>query len=168
MIILSGTLNAYFSGPFNIAASIVMSKSVGITSRIATFFGDILNSIPFFPVFFKGMLTTPTLFNQSVKGIGSITTKIIPLVGQGYYYLSGLFAPIISMFFVRIATRYEKAISNLKNPFGKFIALYISIFCALVPTIYNANIAIKNLCNVMIFYWIVSLRNDEDLEEKYR
>lgn len=161
--ILTGMLNAYFNGPYNVAIGVMISDKV----NIMTFFGDILNSIPFFPVFFGQMITSPQQFNWIVKGEGTGVTKIIPLISQGSIYFTPIFAPLLTVLVVSIARKYEKRARYYTRIFNRISSSYLSIFCAITPFLYNANILIKNLCNFAIIMCILRLNAKNTREDTY-
>lgn len=146
---LSGVLNSYFCGPYNISIGVSMSSQLNAKS----FFYDCLTSIPFLPSFVGDVVTSPKLFNGYIKGAGSTTSKIIPMIGQGYGYLS-VFAPFFSAVAIRLAVFFEKRSYGREKGLSNVLLIFATIVCCVSPFIYNINILMKSLYKLLVVFFI--------------
>lgn len=141
---LSGIMNAYFSGPFNVSAS--LSITHGFSFNIVA--SDILRNIPFLNYFFKDMPNSVNLFNKTVLGENQ-TYLIFPMIGQGKFYFGYIFAPLFSFISIVLALYFERKFEVSNSIIGKYIFLYISILFGLSLVMYNFNILISFLFNAL-------------------
>lgn len=155
--LLSGTLNGYFSGPYNVAASLLLRDEL----QFDVLMGDIINSIPFLPIFFKGMPTTKKLFNYLIKGFGAVETKIMPLIGQGCFYLTPILGPLFTVIVVALARKWELRSKESDDSVESYIFSILAVFAALAPSVFNGTILIKNVCNVLIVKMLVAFRDEK-------
>ena len=82
---ITAKLNAYFSGYINISACVAMNAQT--SDRLSMFIGDFFRSLPVVKGYFSSFSMSNELFNY-VLGYDIIyNSQIIPLEGQGYYYL---------------------------------------------------------------------------------
>ncbi|WP_430489228.1 hypothetical protein [Rossellomorea marisflavi] len=152
-IFLSQTANAYFAGPLNISAGLMLNGN-GLTSL----FFDVLRSVPFGNFLFSNMgHTSPESFNYLIKGEGAQVTKIIPMISQGNYYLGFLLAPVLTLISVKIAIIFERKSVHTKNFLNKYIYLYATVLFSLSPGLYNLNISLANYWFILIYIIIVKL-----------
>lgn len=160
---ISTTFNAYFSGPLNVSAALSMNYNVSLKVIIA----DILDAVPFMSHFLKDWAaTTPEYYNYSIKGNGAQVTKIIPMVGQGYFYFGFILAPIFSFFSIKIAIMFEEKVYRNSNIFKKYIYLFATASFAISPVLYNLNIALSNLCYILLNLLLMNLAYNR-VENKY-
>ena len=150
--LLSSTLNAYFSGIVNISLGSSMNQKQ-VTWEII--FSDIINSVPFMSYYFKDMLSTPEVFNEYIKGEYTQVTKIIPMISQGQYYFTFLFAPIFSVLSVLLSVHYERKLRSSNEWVQKYVFLYGTIYFAISPIMYNFNIALNGLIFILIYIVII-------------
>ncbi|AHV98590.1 hypothetical protein PSAB_18480 [Paenibacillus sabinae T27] len=150
---VSETLNAYFSGPLNVVASISMQQN----SSIKLIISDILNSLPFVKHYFMEWDTTPKYFNYSIKGTGATVSKIIPMIGQGYFYFGFLLSPIISIISIKVAMKLEKIANLTTNIFKRYLYIFATINFALSPVLYNFNISLSTFWDIIIILILMKL-----------
>ena len=156
--LFSGTLNAYFNGPSNIAAGLVMNNQFeGSVLRVAM--NDLFNSIPFMPVLYKDHYTIAVVFNDCVKGQGAIVTKVIPMISQGAFYLTPFLAPLLDIIMIKIAYRIERKYQMARDTAAQLVLMFMTIFISFTPIMYNANIMMKNTYNMFFVLWLINLRN---------
>ena len=156
--LFSGTLNAYFNGPSNVAAGLVMNeKFTGSVFSVAV--NDFFNSIPFMPVLYKDHYTIATVFNDCVKGQGAIVTKVIPMISQGAFYLTPFLAPLLDIIMIKIAYRIERKYQMARDTAAQLVLMFMTIFISFTPIMYNANIMMKNTYNMFLVLWLINLRN---------
>jgi len=130
---LSYMFQAYFPGVSNIAGV----YNINNPNKLSTLFFDFYEMIPF----------RNTLFGLSGDGLAVVYTKsnmalshIIPCVGQAYYYLGAIFAPIVPCTFVYIANKCQ-AIYRDENNIWKYVSyLLLCIYAAITPIMYNFTI----------------------------
>ena len=102
-------MSAYFSGPQNVAAAILASKSVG-GHNIGIVFTDFIRTIPFISSLLqsKYRITSSVLFGEAIYGTtitGSRTDQILPAIGQGYHYFGFLMAPLIPCILANLSVK---------------------------------------------------------------
>ncbi|NUU75299.1 hypothetical protein [Paenibacillus xylanilyticus] len=147
---VSTILNAYFSGPINIAVSFMLKNDITLN----IIFSDLGNSIPLVKYFFQDLNTSPKLFNLALYGNKDNSDQIIPLLGQGYFYFGFLIAPILTVIVVKIALILERLVHLEKNLFTKYIYIHAVVILSLVPVLYNLNIMINSLLLLAITLFI--------------
>lgn len=148
---LSSMLNAYFGGPANVATSLCIEEKISISVVIADFF----QSIPFVGYFFKDMQTTPKIFNALIHS-SEATYLIVPMIGQGWFYLGTIFAPVISVIVAYFALWFERRADRTHYIIKKFIYLYAAILLSMAPVMYNINIFISSLWNILFCLFFMS------------
>lgn len=156
--LISGITTAYFNGPANVAGGLLMNDHFE-GWRIHMLINDLLNAIPFVPAFYRDHYTTGVLFNECFKGPDAIPTKIIPLINQGAFYLTYFLAPLIDVFIIKIAFKFENKYLNAHDTGTKLVYMFMTMFISFSPIMYNASISIKNTCNMYVVYWLLNLKN---------
>lgn len=147
---ISNTLQAYFSGPINVAISLLIDD-VNILSLM---FSDFLRSLPLIKTFFQDMTITTEVFNQVAYGTNGVGGQIIPSVGLGKLYFGFFLAPIFSCLFTYYSIKYGyKSIRDDRLPY-KFLYQFISINLACMPVLYNFFIFLIGLFTYIIPTWI--------------
>lgn len=152
---VSTTLNAYFSGPINIAVSFMIRNDLSLNIILS----DLGNSIPIVKYFFQNLNTSPKLFNLALYGNSDIKDQIIPLVGQGYFYFGFFLAPILSILVVKLTLFFERLVRYEKNILNKYIYTHATLAISLVPVLYNLNIMINTLFILIITILITNNSN---------
>lgn len=155
---LAQKLNAYFSGTVNIAASLEMPRDTWLDYLI----GDLLRTIPMIKGFFTEYDLSNMLFNE-VLGYDSVYySQIIPNIGQGYYYLGFLLAPIFSIVLIRIAIKSERKAKRVNDSLGYYVYTYCSIYFAVSPILYyfqlTLNLVLFNIVPIIILYELFRVR----------
>lgn len=147
----SNTIQAYFSGPINVAASIPVAEVIDINMVI----GDFLRSLPIIKVFFVDFPLTTTAYNEIIYGGNQFSGgQIIPNIGLGYIYFGILLSPIFSIAFVYFSIKYaEKAVKTIKLEY-KFYYQFVGITLACMPILYNYYIFLIGLFTYIIPTWV--------------
>lgn len=149
---LSGIINAYFSGPFNISASLSITHSISFNIVVS----DILRNIPFLSYFFKDIPNSVNLFNKTVLGENQ-TYLIFPMIGQGKFYFGYFLAPVFSIMSIVFAFYFERKYETSNSIIEKYIFLYIAILFVMSPVMYNFNILVSFLFKVLFCLILLSI-----------
>ncbi|MCI6229142.1 MAG: hypothetical protein MR636_10540 [Clostridiales bacterium] len=80
-------LEVYFSGYLNTSAAVGMDSIKTSFGKLDYFLGDFFRSFPVLRGFFTSMPISNELFNESLGYDVVYNSQIIPLEGQGYFYL---------------------------------------------------------------------------------
>lgn len=140
---LSRRLNAYFGGVMNLAGALNMSA----TDKFTYFVGDFLRSIPVINGFFTDMSTTTELFNIVFGYDPVYYSQIVPMAGQGYFYLSYLGAALFPAVTCLMGAKFYKKLINSISSFDFFVyGLYFLILII--------GLAMYNF--FLIFYLLIS------------
>ncbi len=143
----------YFAGVNIIGGSCNLPE--GIEYRFHYFILDLLRSVPFSNTLF-GLNPSDyiqTFFNRNNMMPGG---QIPTTIGMGYYYFSFIFSPFYSVLFARMCKKNgEKAIKQ-KNPYYKLIYYYISFITALGIGMYNIEITLGTLTQVIFPMYILT------------
>lgn len=132
---IASTLQAYFSGPENVAIASLIQEPISFELIL----GDTFGHIPFVKYFFLDMPTSNNHFNYVFWNSRDIITQIIPVISQGERYFSMIFAPIFTILIVKIALYYEKKIYQSNDLYCLAIG-YMGCTCfSMALTMYNAS-----------------------------
>ena len=148
-------LQAYFSGPENVAVALEISASPSF-SEIA---GDILKFIPYMMYFFKELPSSNVVFNQTYWGSTDITTQIIPMISQGARHFTVILAPIYTAIVTNIAIKWETKDTN-KNELLDYTVCTIGCVCfSMAVAMYNASLCIQLYLNyvfpIQLMVWFI-------------
>ena len=147
---LSAELQEYFSGPANIALSLNITSKANIITYIA----DICNSLPLLTYFFMHLPTSRLIFNQVFYDSNMLMQqdKIIPMIGQGFYYFGYFLAPIFSVICIYFAMKFNLLMLKVKKPLQKYTYILALLVFSVSPVMYNVSIIW-----LYIFYLIIPL-----------
>ena len=147
-------LQAYFSGPENVAVALAIDSPFGLNEAI----GNIFKFIPYIMYFFKEFISSNSLFNYTFWGRSGIESQIIPMISQGARCFSVVLAPLFTVIISNIAISSEiKAYQ--KNTLFDFTIFTIMGICFSIATfMYSASLCIQLFFNyifpIKIFAWI--------------
>lgn len=74
---------------------------------------------------------------------------------MGNYYFTFLFSPIYSVIFAIVCRSYGNQAINQKNSYYKFMYFYLSFICALGIGMYNIEIALGNIVQVIFPIYVI-------------
>ena len=97
-------------------------------------------------------MTTPEMYNYVIYG-STEGASILPFIGQGYYYLGFLLAPILEMVFVGIANCIEKNMKKGRN----LLMTYFWIFIVVRMGFFMAQNSYIQINSLFVFYVIPAL-----------
>jgi len=150
---ISDKLIDYFAGLNIVAGS--FNLPAGLFTRLHYFIGDILRAVPFANTLFglDSGDTVQIFFNQcNMRAGGQIPTTL----GMGAYYFGILFAPLYSFLFALLCKNYGRKYIYADNPYDRLVYLYISIICALGISMYNMEITLGTLVQVVFPIYIIA------------
>ena len=113
---LADELQTYLGGPYNVAMSIEAAKTFPEGRNLKTLVYDFIRPTLGLNVIFKNINSiklTSEYFNRRIY-FSNHSTQIIPMIGEGYYLLGFIFAPLIDIIFIAIAY-FMKKININKN-----------------------------------------------------
>jgi len=146
---ISRIMNAYFSGQDNIAATFnVIDEQKGLS-----LFYNLYYSIPFNgSLFGLNGQTFQSLYNNA----NGTTGQISPLIGEGYYYLGALLAPLLSVILVIFAIYYGGK-AEVEHSLWRYLTyVYLTILLAMSIIMYNMEIFISTLNSLILPMIILS------------
>lgn len=124
---LASKINAYFSCSINVAASLLMDD----TNRLLCFCGDVLRSIPLVMGFFVDLPMSYIEFNRALAYDTEYNSQILPIVGQGYFYLGYVGIILFPILLLKLGYFFYKKIQICHTIFEYFaysIAMIYSLF----------------------------------------
>ena len=135
---LSSLTNAYLTGIDNVAASFNL-KGEDLNGIWEHFKASMQITIPFnTTIFGKAGESLPTYYNEINNEIGQIPSTL----GNCYYYLGPVFAPLFSGLFCYYAVKLN-AIASRTSYYWHYIAYtFLSVVCTLALGMYNEVIAL--------------------------
>lgn len=126
-------LNAYFSGTINVAACFEMNKA----NLIETFIGDALRNIPLVMGFFTHLPMSYLEFNRALGYDVIYNSQILPVIGQGYFYL-GIFGSVLfPIIMLKIAYCLYNRIQYARDSFEYFAYMVAFIYTFLGVNLYD-------------------------------
>lgn len=158
---LTNSLNAYFSGVNNTAATYNLKGDIGV--RASYFLYDYIDAIPYSgTIFHSSHELISTFFNNSNGIRGQIPTTI----GIGRFYFGPIFAPIYSIIFAYVSVKAGEAvkISLSTNPLRLIRLLLTAMYFAMGVIMYNISITMTNFFTILFPMYLMELiaykRND--------
>lgn len=108
LIDLTDTLQVYLGGVYNVAISLDITSP---NSNLLYLIIDIMRSAIGPSIFLKNInfSNSVSLYNERIFQ-SDLVSQIIPMIGQGNLYLGYVFAPILGVLFIYIATYFTKII----------------------------------------------------------
>lgn len=148
-------LQAYFSGPENVAVALKINTSLSFSEIV----GDIVKFIPYLMYFFKALPSSNIVFNQTYWGSTDITTQIIPMISQGARHFTVILAPIYTVIITNIALKWEIKATN-KNELLDYTVCAIGCVCfSMAVAMYNASLCIQLYLNyvfpIQFMVWFI-------------
>ncbi len=154
-------------GDDSIIAYIVQAYFPGVCNMQGVFYlphdsakqllSDVLSMIPFRSTFLPIKLvdSTPRLFVEYNNAGG----QILPLIGQSYYHF-GYFAPILSMFFIKLALNaFNSSIIKANNYLRYMYYIYLSVFSAMMPCLYHFGVFMQTYFSSILILYFMSVIN---------
>lgn len=126
-------LNAYFSGTLNVAACFEMNDA----NLLETFMGDVLRNIPLVVGFFTHLPMSYLAFNKALGYDAVYNSQILPVIGQGYFYLGILGVILFPIVMFKIAYYLYNKIQSARDSFEYFALLVALIFTFLGVNLYD-------------------------------
>lgn len=148
---LAKQLNIYFSGSINIAAALKMPR----LNRFIYLKGDLLRSIPLAGGFFNKLPMTYLLFNQTLGVDPIYNSQVLPCVGQGYFYLGYLGAPIFPAILIIFGLNSYKKATYAKDSFGYFLYIYQAVFLCIGTVLYDFFLTLSLVMQYCVPFWVL-------------
>lgn len=123
----SGILQAYFSGVHNVAVAVKTKEFFYENVNISTFTTDLFSSVAGISQYFYDQLGTNKMFNYAFYHNTIARDQIIPLIGQGYYYLGIIGSSIFCVIVIFLMMYFDKKSKMTKNIFIVYIYAYLAI-----------------------------------------
>ena len=158
---ISATLCAYFSALPNVSAGLAMRYS----SRLSTFFGDIVAGVPYMAAFFRGYPTSVTIYNEVVHGYTGVVNQIVPLIISGYKFF-GPFAPVLTILTYSIALSMEIKMRKSHVVFNQVLFAVFVVNLAIGPCIFGFPNTIKRLCHFVPLIILANINERVTLSER--
>lgn len=131
---LANLLQAYFSGPDNIAVGLMLPPMT-----LEILLGDIFKQIPYVMYFFKDMDNSMIQFNYSFFKEPDITSQIIPMISQGRRYFTFIGAPVFTYILCRLAFRLEKNAYSMQSFLHYCMNIMLCTFLPFAVVMYCAS-----------------------------
>jgi hypothetical protein len=163
---LTGNLQIYLAGPYNVAIAIEAAKLY--QSEPLHLVHELLRPVIGLNIFLKNLDIEPssTFFNERIFFSDQVT-QIIPMIGQGYFYLGFLFAPLIALLFLYLV---KMLISYRDTHFRIELIFFFSISIARLGflTVQNGSILANDTSFfLLLFLFVFYLNNRIVLKKKY-
>ena len=129
-------LNAYFSGYVNTAAAVAMDNYP--SSRLDMLAGDFFRSLPILRGLFTSMPMSNELFNVALGYDTVYNSQIIPLEGQGYYYLSYFGTIVFTMFHMYILKKFYRKVAYSQSSFTFYVYGILTLIMVFGLVMYGA------------------------------
>ncbi|WP_458411749.1 hypothetical protein ACNQFZ_12885 [Schinkia sp. CFF1] len=125
---------AYFPGVSNLAGVFNINNS----SKLTTLFFDFYAMIPFRSTLFglENDMRLVSLYTYQ----NNAPANIIPAIGQAYHYLGFLLSPLVSVFFVNTAYKFQEKLRDQTNLWMYCTWLFLAIYSSVAPIMYNFTI----------------------------
>ena len=151
---IAKTLDEYVAGPEDVAVAMHIDKYSGNAGKLIHFIYDLCRPIIGLGSLIKTdtIMTTPEMYNYVIYGSTEVAS-ILPFIGQGYYYLGFLLAPILEMVFVGIANCIEKNMKKGRN----LLMTYFWIFIVVRMGFFMAQNSYIQINSLFVFYVIPAL-----------
>ena len=133
---IASKLNAYFSGYLNTSAAVAMNNYS--SSRFEMLAGDFLRSLPIVRGFFTSMPMSNELFNTALGYDTIYNSQIIPLEGQGYYYLWHVGTILFTFLHMHILKNYYHKMLNTSSSFTFYIYGTLTLLMAFGLVMYGS------------------------------
>lgn len=140
---ISEMMQAYFGGVCNISASFNIPK----TEKWSALFFDLYYTIPFNGTLFGlSGKTSANLFNAYNYG----KFQIIPCIGQSYYYLGAVLAPIVPAMMCYFAIKVFNTSKQESNIWMYTSKTLLWFYLCISPIMYNGQILLGRLNNTIL------------------
>lgn len=151
---IANMLQAYFSGPDNVAVALSIKESFSLDE----FIGNIFRFIPYIMHYFLDYTTSTVIFNNQYWGNSGLTNQIIPMISQGERTFSFILAPIFTIIISAIAINVEISALKKNDLFDYAIYIIWGICFAMAVGMYSASLCIQLFLNyifmLMVIKWI--------------
>ena len=136
-------VNDYFAGPQNVAAAIAMSHTNPATGELMK--SDIISSIVYLEVFMDtNLINSNGLFNVFIGD--ELASAIMPLLGQGCYYLGVVFGILPSLLVMTYTLLLDYLSQKNKGNVYQLAFALTTVFSGMTIGMYNVNIFVANFC----------------------
>ena len=151
---LTKSINAYFSGVNNTAATYNLKGDMGI--RASFFIYDFIDAIPYSGTIFNSnheMIST--FFNNTNNIRGQIPTTI----GIGRFYFGPIFAPLYSIIFAFVSVKAGESVNkNIHTTPLRLIRLLLTaMYFAMGVIMYNISITMTNFFTILLPMYLMEL-----------
>ena len=147
---VSNILQAYFSGPDNMAVALAIKKAFSFEEAV----GNIFKYIPFVMYFFRDYTSTNEIFNAVYWGRSGYETQIIPMIAQSMRCFSMLLTPLLTTVVSSISIKQEmKGFSNTINEYALRLAICVCFAFALF--MYSGSLIIQMTLNYIFPIYVV-------------
>ena len=136
-------INNYFAGPQNLSAALAMRNLSPATAEL--FMGDIVSNVIYLELFMNTALDNSNLlFNQIIGYTHS--SAIMPLLGQGCYYLGVVFGILPSLLVMTYTLLLDYLSQKNKGNVYQLAFALTTVFSGMTIGMYNINIFVANFC----------------------
>lgn len=132
-ILVSGSsLNAYFAGPWNIAAGFEAYEKTGAYESVLYLINDTFQNVPILSKFTNDNYKLTLSFNEQIYGHRWWADQIVPLAISGLFHfgVAGVF--VYQVLFIVLALYAERLSRKTSFIAFKYLLLYISITFSMV------------------------------------
>ncbi len=149
-------LQAYLSGPDNVAIAAMIEEPVTAEQIL----GDTFGFIPLVMYFFQELPNTRELFNFTFFGNSELQTQIIPMISQGARYFTPFLAPIFSIIVVRLALVWEMRAYKRQELLYCAIMIVACVCFSMGAAMYSASLVLQQfftyILPLMLMYYFIS------------
>lgn len=134
------------------------------THNIGQIFVDIFDAIPFKNFIFgdiENVKSISRIWNSENKTSG----QIISTIGQSYYYVGNILSPLLTCLIINFSLNIYKKINTTDNALMLAIYIYLGIYAAATPFVYNGLIFIQCLFQRAVFMVIIAYFSNYSMNE---
>lgn len=134
------------------------------TYNIGQIFVDIFDAIPFKNFIFgdiENVKSIARIWNFENK----ISGQIISTIGQSYYYVGNILSPLLTCLIINFSLNIYKKIKTTDNALMLAIYIYLGIYAAAAPFVYNGLIFIQCLFQRAAFMVIIACYSNYSMNE---
>lgn len=159
--VITGNFESYCLGPLHYTSVIELDSNNYYSFTFDRLIFGFLRSVMGTNLLVKDldMETTSMVYNEFISGNMANTGHLLPITGLGYLYFPFVFAPLLTCFMYKLASKVEFLINKSGSAFGVFFLSYVYIRLATCIVFSNINTILTVLSMVFWLSGIVYILN---------
>lgn len=128
---------------------------LGSSYNIGQIFVDVFDAIPF-KNFIFGDIGNVQSIARIWNSVNGTRGQIISTIGQSYYYVGNILSPILTCLIINFSINIYKKIKSTDNALMLAIYIYLGIYGAATPFVYNGLIFVQCLFQRVAFMVLIA------------